>query len=351
MQQLHAAHLGAESMSRRARATVFWLGLNNDLKQMADNCRICQEHKPNNQREPLTQHEEGQYPREKCGVDLFECNGKMYLICVDYYSNFIEIDVMYSTTAQNIVYALKKNFARYGIPKMVVSDCGPQFTSEYFQSFCKSWCITHVTSSPGHQRENGRAEAAVKSIKYMLKKTTSENADQYLALLEMRNTPRQDVNRSPAELAFGRNVRSIIPAQTKPSGVLNTTKREQRKKAIKKHYDQHAKPLPELKPGDKVFFQSPHKEGWEQGIVTKKLRSRTYIVKNPHGTTFKRNRVHIRKPKSYKAPDIYQPAPWFPPMGSSSTEAPTDRTALEEMNTRPCRERRMPARFENFVMY
>ena len=351
LQQLHAAHLGAESMSRRARATVFWLGLNNDLKQMADNCRICQEHKSSNQREPLTQHEEGQYPWEKCGVDLFECNGKMYLICVDYYSNFIEIDVMYSTTAQNIVYALKKNFARYGIPKMVVSDCGPQFTSEYFQSFCKSWCITHVTSSPGHQRENGRAEAAVKSIKYMLKKTASENADQYLALLEMRNTPRQDVNRSPAELAFGRNVRSIIPAQTKPSGVLNTTKREQRKKAIKKHYDQHAKPLPELKPGDKVFFQSPHKEGWEQGIVTKTLRSRTYIVKNPHGTTFKRNRVHIRKPKSYKAPDIYQPAPWFPPMGSSSTEAPTDRTALEEMNTRPCRERRMPARFENFVMY
>ena len=49
---------------------------------------------------------------------------------------------------------------------------------------------THVTSSPGHQRENGRAEAAVKSAKYMLRKTASENTDQYLALLEMRNTPR-----------------------------------------------------------------------------------------------------------------------------------------------------------------
>ena len=37
--------LGAESMIRRARATVFWLGLNKDLKQMANNCYICQEHK------------------------------------------------------------------------------------------------------------------------------------------------------------------------------------------------------------------------------------------------------------------------------------------------------------------
>ena len=84
MHQLHAARLGAEGMIRRARATVFWLDLNKDLKQMANNCYICQEHKPSNQREPLIQHNDGHYPWEKCGVDLCECNGKMYLICVDY---------------------------------------------------------------------------------------------------------------------------------------------------------------------------------------------------------------------------------------------------------------------------
>ena len=127
---------------------------------MANNCYVCQEHKPSNQREPLIQHNDGHYPWEKCGVDLCECNGKMCLICVDYYSNFI--DVMYSTIAQNIVYALKKNFAHFGIPKMVVSDCDPQFTSNCFQSFCKSWCIKHVTSSPGHQRE--MAEPKLPSI-------------------------------------------------------------------------------------------------------------------------------------------------------------------------------------------
>ena len=139
---------------------------------------------------------------------------------------------------------------------MVVSDCGPQFTSDCFLSFCKSWCIKHVTSSPGHQRENGRAEAAVKSVKYMSRKTALEKTEKYLALLEMRNTPRQDVNCSPAEIVFGRYVRSIIPARTKPHGVLNTTKRQQRKNTIRKHYDQHAKPLPELKPGDMVFFKA-----------------------------------------------------------------------------------------------
>ena len=56
LHQLHTAHLGAESTIRRARATVFWLGLNKDLKQKANNCHICQEHKPSNHREPLIQH-------------------------------------------------------------------------------------------------------------------------------------------------------------------------------------------------------------------------------------------------------------------------------------------------------
>jgi len=149
----------------------------------------------------------------------------MFLICVDYYSNFIEIAVMHSTTAQHIIYALKKNFAGYGIPKMVVSDCGSQLTCEYFRNFCKSWYITHITSSPGNQKENGKAEAAVKNAKYMLKKTAAENADQYLALLEMRNIPRQGLTSSPTELVFGRNTRSIISQKRRAFGLMGTTER------------------------------------------------------------------------------------------------------------------------------
>ena len=100
----------------------------------------------------------------------------------------------------------------------------------------------------------------------------------------------------------------------------------------------------------------------ELGIVTKKLRLRTYIVRNPQGTTFRRNRVHMRTPRDYKEPDIHHPAPCFPSLGLSSAEALTHPTASEEANpgprpeipllsNRPSREHKMPARFENFVMY
>ena len=61
-ERLHAAHtcMGYDSMVRRARKCIFWLGMDQDLKQLARSCDICYQFKPNNQKEPLMQHSEGQ---------------------------------------------------------------------------------------------------------------------------------------------------------------------------------------------------------------------------------------------------------------------------------------------------
>ena len=67
--------------------------------------------------------------------------------------------------------SLKKHCACYGISRMIVSDRGPQFTSQEFKLFVDNWGITHTTSSPMHQRANGRAESAVKVMKILLVKT------------------------------------------------------------------------------------------------------------------------------------------------------------------------------------
>ena len=169
--RLHSAHLGCESMKRRARGIVFWPGMAHDIKQLADSCETCQEMKPRNTQEPLKQHNEGDGPWQKIGLDFFEIAGKHYLIVVDYYSNFIEIDLLTSQTSTRTITLLKKHFARYGIPRVIVSDGGPQFTSQEFNSFMTSWGISHHTSSPMHQRANGKAESAVKIMKSLLIKT------------------------------------------------------------------------------------------------------------------------------------------------------------------------------------
>lgn len=98
-------------------------------------CETCQEIKPRNSPEPLKQHSDGNEPWQKIGLGLFEIAGKHYLAVVDYYSNFIEIDLLTTMTSARVVTLLKKHCARYGIPRMIVSDGGSQFACHVFNSF------------------------------------------------------------------------------------------------------------------------------------------------------------------------------------------------------------------------
>lgn len=60
---------------------------------MAMACEACQERKPENQKEPLQQLSDG-FPWQKIGTDIFEIQGRNNLVCVDFHSNFVEVDYL-----------------------------------------------------------------------------------------------------------------------------------------------------------------------------------------------------------------------------------------------------------------
>ena len=74
-------------------------------------------------------------------------------------------------------------FARFGIPKIVISDNGQLFRSSEFRDFPESWDFQHETSSPEYPRANGVVESAVKTVEHLFKKAYNKNQDPYLALL------------------------------------------------------------------------------------------------------------------------------------------------------------------------
>jgi len=153
--------------------------------------------------------------------------------------------------------------------------------------------IIHSTTSPGHQFANGKAEAAVKSVKNMLKRTSHDNSDQFIALLEMRNSPRQDVNRSPAQIVFGHFTHSELPAFLKPCTALDVRKRLTRRHQTKQCYDRHARPFKTLHANQHVYFQHPPRNRWTRGTIVRRIGPHSHIVKSIDGSTYKRNRVHI----------------------------------------------------------
>lgn len=108
---------------------------------------------------------------------MFTLKGKDYLVTVDYYSNYWELDKLDNTNAATIIRKLKAYFARYGSTSQLVSDNGPEFVADEFQKFVECWDFEHLTTSPYNSKGNGKVEAAIKAAKKLLRKTTKTGED------------------------------------------------------------------------------------------------------------------------------------------------------------------------------
>ncbi|KAI8490490.1 hypothetical protein Bbelb_317580 [Branchiostoma belcheri] len=230
--------------------------------------------------------------------DLFTFQQREYLITVDYYSNYFEIDRCENTRAATVVKKLKAQFARHGIPDVVISDNGPQFTAEEFEKFAREWNFKHQPSSPGYPQSNGKAENAVKTAKQLMEKAFRGKTDPYLALLDLRNMPTQGVGSSPAQRLFNRRtnttVRRALLEPEVPSEIPRKLQNE--KERQRKYYNRQARDLPNLQVGDTVRCQplTPAIKYWKQGTVVAELEKRSYEVQTEDGGRYRRNRRHLR---------------------------------------------------------
>ena len=77
---------------------------------------------------------------------------------VEYFSGFYEIDRLHYTTSNEVIRKLKEHLTKYGIFSKLISDNGPQFSSDEFERLVHQWEFEHRSSSPGHPNDNGKAE-------------------------------------------------------------------------------------------------------------------------------------------------------------------------------------------------
>jgi len=144
--RLHSVHIGINSCIRRAREVCFWPGITADIKKRLSACSTCVLVQNELQKEPLMSHDSPSRPWEKVGVDLFSFHGQDYILVVDYLSNYFEVDRLQSKKMSDIIYVLKQQWARHGVPSTVFSD--NQFNCQEFRKFADVYEFKHVTSSP-----------------------------------------------------------------------------------------------------------------------------------------------------------------------------------------------------------
>lgn len=225
-------------------------------------------------------------------MDHFKLGTFWYLVVSDYFSRFLDvIQVGSDMSSKRTVNILKHLFCYLGVPEVLRCDNAPNFISQEMKNFSEEFNFKIITSSPHFPQSNGFAEAMVKIAKKII-----EKGDLDLGLLAYRSTPLES-GYSPAELLFGRKLRTKVPT---PKEQLipkwpdfkcykenqQRVKEKQRKNFNEKH---RAKELQELDVGTEVWVVNLK----QYGTVVQRLEEpRSYMV-NVNGTLYRRNRIHL----------------------------------------------------------
>ena len=123
---LHQGHYAVDKIQLRALES----GINKDILKQYQSCKTCIKHSKSQRCEPLHSHPTPELPWHIVATDLFKIRNPKYLLLVDYYSRFPVLPKLGSTTSRVLAV-----FAELGVPNMIVSDDGPQYTSEEFKDF------------------------------------------------------------------------------------------------------------------------------------------------------------------------------------------------------------------------
>ena len=146
--------------------------------------------------------------------------------------------------AAKTIATLKEIFGEHGIPEIIHTDNGPQFSSHLFTELTEEWNINHELSSPRNPRSNGQAEAAVKIVKGLLNRAKYSGQDPYLALLAYRSTPVDSTCDPPPEMLYQCTIRTTVPQRIRnkdPHATLDMERLNNRAAHSASHHDCHSR--------------------------------------------------------------------------------------------------------------
>ena len=122
LKQIHQSHMGIEGCLRRVREVLYWPRINAEVKDFVSKCPTCQAQQPEQCREELKPYPISFRPWETVSIDLFELGKQQFVLFVDHWSGFFEVQELTWTTADKVITASKVQFARHGISDMVIGN-------------------------------------------------------------------------------------------------------------------------------------------------------------------------------------------------------------------------------------
>ncbi|XP_065050247.1 uncharacterized protein LOC103995026 [Musa acuminata AAA Group] len=218
-------HIDGRTLAHKIlRQGYYWPTMCRDAKAYVQRCSSCQEHArtPRQPTIPLTPIDCA-WPFTQWGLDLLgpfplaSGQRKYIVVGVDYFTKWVEAEPLATITERQMEKFVWRNLVtRFGLPKTIITDNGPQFAGRRFRAFCASHGIQLRFSLVAHPQTNGLTEVTNRSILDGLKRRVSAArlawTDELPSVLwSLRTTAKTVTGESPYSLAFRTDV--VLPPE------------------------------------------------------------------------------------------------------------------------------------------
>ena len=180
----HEGHQGVVKMKERLRSKVWWPGVDKDAELKCRECYGCQLVTKETVPPPVKTTRMPERPWQDLALDLLGLmpTGESLLVLVDYFSRWVEVDVIKSTSSEAIIKCLDKQFSRYGVPSTLRSNNGPNLVSAEIEEYLDEMGIKHRLTTPLWPTANGEVERQNRSLLKAVRVEHAEGGDWRLEL-------------------------------------------------------------------------------------------------------------------------------------------------------------------------
>ncbi|GJX83745.1 reverse transcriptase domain-containing protein [Tanacetum coccineum] len=174
-------HHGANYTAKKVFDSGFyWPTIYRDAHDMVMSCDSCQRQDKISQKDEIPQN-----AIQVCEIfDMWGINfmgsfsssrgNKYIIVAVDYLSKWVEAKALPTNDARVVVKFLKSLFARFGTPRVIISDRDTHFCNDQFAKVMLKYGVTHRLSIAYHPQTSGQVEVSNRGLKRILERTRKD---------------------------------------------------------------------------------------------------------------------------------------------------------------------------------
>ncbi|GJS52349.1 reverse transcriptase domain-containing protein [Tanacetum coccineum] len=307
----HSANVTAKKVYESG---FYWPSVFKDANEYVRRCDACQRSGNISSRNEMPQNN-----IQVCevfdvwGLDFMgpfpQSRGNKYiLVVVDYVSKWVKAQALPTNDARVVVKFLRSLFARFGVPKALISDRGTHFCNSQLEKALQRYGVTHKLSMAYHPQSNGQTEVTNRAIKRILERSVGYNPKGWSeklndALWAFRTAYKTPTGCTPFRLVYRKACHLLLNelAELRDGAYENT---RIYKEQTKKWHDSRHRGDKDFKVGDKVLLYNSRlkmypgklKSKWSDPNIVKTVYPYGAVeIIDKNGFNFKVNRQRLKK--------------------------------------------------------